>query len=1392
MGHHQGDAAEASSRTHQQHKQHRGPGRPRKDGDAPRKRGRPRKNPRPEHASSNDVNDNANAKEHNTKDAANNNGNSDGEFSSENEFYSEEDEEEDDDMEDGEMPEDDSSPNHQHAKHHQHHSHQQQQHHPHHNDQKKKEDKAANKIQLHWKKGKHDPVPTATTTSTGTGTESATAKSSAEDDENESSSFHNPTAGRLSPKALKKKSEKTVTSSGTETAIHSSSTKTATNTTSGTTSSGNNKKTSRNKKGDEDTGFSSGKTKTVPAPSVQVLEWMRNLTIKRARRNVAPGMRVKVRFATKIKREGKVVRKKKWFGGRVSAVSKEGSKIRIKYDDSTAEVTKFPDKDIVVDDTFNGQHQAPVDKFLPPEPQSDDNGNDDAEGNGKKQEQAVATELAGIPADMAASIASSHFVGGKELQNEEPSTAKPVEPAPSTTVVPAEKALDGKESHAEEDTAEPRKQVPVSVESKQPSWGSEAGKGVKSVESLTPENSPKPKKKRGRPPKHRPVIEDSPSVASPSVAAWQEGATKDRETVDEGTAYEDSIQAPIQKETEETEPVPSKEDTVDPLVAKGRDDDGVSKTMPRQQSKLSLTIRIPARKKEDQQQSKASLSPRKPDDEDMGDESAKEKPSVVETERLQGEPVKSPKSKKRSLEEAGGETTEQPSKRLHIHIPSSKASHEAKESKVVANYEQEHVANPSPRSWGESQPKVQGPVVSTIHKVKEAEAESSKAPSVSLKSSEASKGPSPPPSSLPSKKMRRKSLEATESGKSSESATKPENESSFQLPKASKPNKAEVSSGPSIASTAMREEDITANLTRSTNSAFESQEVVASASAIPLGSAEGTPHGRSKQEVSTVVRSGRRAAQQANERIVSRQEVVTQDPVGKKKRKKEKRRDGEHDDSDDSDDAQWVQCDSCSKWRIIPGRVVATLPKQWYCADNTYDSKRSSCDAPEQTPKQVAKEKRKKKRQRLILEAAAAVEAAGAKESGQSEAPKGMPVERPRDKPAESVKPSQPSLVQAPLDGDSGSDTLQKAEKKSSGTGLGKKAKSQESLTGTIPEGEVKGGKPRGRPRRSGGPNNGSENAPAFGGTSKHPDEAENLEWVQCEKCDKWRKLPPHVSADELPDVWYCNMNTWNPPSSSCDAPEDRAEGLQDTGVFGVSGSNAGKLSYRNLIFGSNGRKANRPVSERTRASESLFGTPDDDDAPPTVMYANSSAFVSRSKSAFMEETEEMSVLDLMSHSNLWAELRGIAQPSAVTSGGIAVKPQRTPFYSFDSLPSPKKEALKDLLLYSLDSKTLTGHEVLLEVQSRQWENVQESWVEVRAFCSIDVVITALCELVKECRVDCVQSLGPNWTVKDWNPRYCRAKGLGADKDVLPKTANANQSSRCMKIAKPWKRARIQ
>jgi len=107
--------------------------------------------------------------------------------------------------------------------------------------------------------------------------------------------------------------------------------------------------------------------KTVTPPIAEVIEWSRTMPIKKARKHVAPGLRVKVRFATKVKRDGVIIRKKKWFGGRVAAASKEGSKIRIKYDDGTAEISKFPDKDVVVDDTLNGEHAVNANKFIPPE-----------------------------------------------------------------------------------------------------------------------------------------------------------------------------------------------------------------------------------------------------------------------------------------------------------------------------------------------------------------------------------------------------------------------------------------------------------------------------------------------------------------------------------------------------------------------------------------------------------------------------------------------------------------------------------------------------------------------------------------------------------------------------------------------------------------------------------------------------------------------------------------------------------------------------------------------------------------------------------------------------------------------------------------------------------------
>ena len=44
--------------------------------------------------------------------------------------------------------------------------------------------------------------------------------------------------------------------------------------------------------------------------------------------------------------------------------------------------------------------------------------------------------------------------------------------------------------------------------------------------------------------------------------------------------------------------------------------------------------------------------------------------------------------------------------------------------------------------------------------------------------------------------------------------------------------------------------------------------------------------------------------------------------------------------------------------------------------------------------------------------------------------------------------------------------------------------------------------------------------------------------WVQCEKCEKWRMLSPQVAVEDLLDRWYCEMNVEDKPRSSCKAEQ--------------------------------------------------------------------------------------------------------------------------------------------------------------------------------------------------------------------------------------------------------------
>lgn len=35
--------------------------------------------------------------------------------------------------------------------------------------------------------------------------------------------------------------------------------------------------------------------------------------------------------------------------------------------------------------------------------------------------------------------------------------------------------------------------------------------------------------------------------------------------------------------------------------------------------------------------------------------------------------------------------------------------------------------------------------------------------------------------------------------------------------------------------------------------------------------------------------------------------------------------------------------------------------------------------------------------------------------------------------------------------------------------------------------------------------------------------------WVQCDHCEKWRRLPDHVDVALLPPKWWCGFNEWDP-----------------------------------------------------------------------------------------------------------------------------------------------------------------------------------------------------------------------------------------------------------------------
>jgi hypothetical protein len=547
---------------------------------------------------------------------------------------------------------------------------------------------------------------------------------------------------------------------------------------------------------------------------------------------------------------------------------------------------------------------------------------------------------------------------------------------------------------------------------------------------------------------------------------------------------------------------------------------------------------------------------------------------------------------------------------------------------------------------------------------------------------------------------------------------------------------------------------------------------------------------RSNESTDSLPRTGRKAAQEAKEKINSKQNP---DKEGRKKKKRKRKDDSDGEDSDE-DDRQWVQCDKCKKWRILPSRLQASsLPDKWFCNLNSQDPKHNDCSAQEQTVKQVAKEWRKArkriKQQRLEQAALEASQKERKDKKSPTNSPKltkvtrkGGDTDSKRLSPTGSDNNAPPAeLRSVPVVRIEKRGRKPKKEKEKEK----KDTKPDDSASGNVPTETTpkKPGRKRGRPARN-------QNAEAARAAAQEKKDDDNVEWVQCEKCEKWRKLPPYMSSDELPDSWYCSMNTWNPESARCEEPEDKADAHhQEVGAFGnFSQGHAGKYSYRSMIFGT-GRKQNRPMSEKSRAAESLFMRPvDDGENPhPAVMYSKSSMFLPKTsnfnKTQIVEEPK-VSIFEVLSDSDLWAELRGVGQPMEVFSdGSIGTLSQK--FLSFETLSDAMKQTMREVVLSILGLYVLTGEEIVNEAQQFSWESFPNGLSQIRAYLNADIIINTLLTLVKDGNVEmtCFKDMGKPMT--EWIPRYRRVIRSRQNNEI---EEAATKSSKSMKISKPWKK----
>lgn len=295
---------------------------------------------------------------------------------------------------------------------------------------------------------------------------------------------------------------------------------------------------------------------------------------------------------------------------------------------------------------------------------------------------------------------------------------------------------------------------------------------------------------------------------------------------------------------------------------------------------------------------------------------------------------------------------------------------------------------------------------------------------------------------------------------------------------------------------------------------------------------------------------------------------------------------------------QWAQCDRCQKWRRLPG-VVDTkgLPEQWFCEMNVWDNSRRSCEAPEEVDPEPDESHDESQRRFLTAQQQEKqlIPKAGSKKSGKGAKLKGLKI--PKVDSLQRVTSMASSADGGSPDG--GAPGLRGALESDHHQGPRKKLASPSGPRSPSPDGAAASSshqRPPGTYDEEPQQNQRHHHHQKKTGKDLAPPAAEGApkrakpvwNWVQCEKasCRKWRRLMQDVDPESLPDLWVCDMNTWDPRFASCDAPEEDVDDVDAEDAAAAAASQK-KLSYRELLFTAEG-KLRPPFNERS-AITSLF-----------------------------------------------------------------------------------------------------------------------------------------------------------------------------------------------------------